>query len=573
MERLLLTWDQICFQDAGEQGDGVPIGGTRLQVPDHPQTPEEGIFMEVKGISMEAHEEYALSMIFEALPGNEAKTYHVEIAQYVDEIILVGGVAYEIHTPATPVIKQVYYNTDGPTDDNQFLELWNPYEDTLYLDGIAIGIGRRDDVATIFRFPGRPGDGRYSLPSKARLVLARDAVDDFADVEMGYADWEFHTPNDDFDNPRVPNLEQVFGEFDDAELPESGGIFISSGTDNVLPIHEDTIMDGMNYSLTHPATWVWADTRVPEGLAHPGCSSGESLQRVGSDTNRSADDFRCDAPVLLADIAVELTLPAQGASNGQALYNFVYRNDGPVAAKEVAIELSLPNNTRVVDIIKERDESCIFGNPVICMIDSVKPDDFGVVDVEVILPEAVPGERLPATLNASHSTRDADNSNNSASGDTLIEITDMAIAMYGTHVPIDQDVDTQPPIELSESVVVTYTILIQNLGGVEAPAAIITDDLPSDLIFIDYTSSDSITLVNQPDPLVWEVGRTLPGDTHSIVLTTRTVPGTIKTLVNSVEIMAENDGNSSNNQATTYVVLGYQVRLPVIMRNDLALAR
>jgi len=306
-------------------------------------------------------------------------------------------------------------------------------------------------MAAVFRFPGQRGEDNYPLQPGARVVLARDAVDDGADVELGHADWEFHVPDDDFDNPDVPNLEIVFGDVTDGELPEAGGVLLATGEDQEPPIDDETVMDGVNYGLEDPAAWLPTDTLTAEGEAHPGCSVGQSLQRVGPDTNNSSDDFQCAAPLLAADVAMGL------------------------------------------------------------------------------------------------------------------EVIDLAVALDGTTRPPAQDVGPAPAAALASGRVVTFTILIQNLGGVEALAATVTEDLPDELAFLSYTSLAPVTLVSQPDPLVWEVEAIPPGAAYGIVVQALAEAGVSGTLTSTVEIETEGDWDVSNNWASAQVTLAEEVEVPTPM--------
>jgi len=209
---------------------------------------------------------------------------------------------------------------------DQFVELYNTSEDTLYLDGCIITrnfASSLEDIEDIdyvraiyaFQFPGTPVTGReYPIYPGQHVVVAADAIDHSLyatnGVDLSAADWEFFNPlGSDFDNPAVPNVVSIHptstadfminlahnavvlatGEDYWFETYTSG-----SGTKVRVAIPLFTVLDGVEYSYS-PDVTKELTARVDAGLAGIGIAkySAQSTERVtaGQDSNNSTYDF------------------------------------------------------------------------------------------------------------------------------------------------------------------------------------------------------------------------------------------------------------------------------------------
>ncbi len=236
----------------------------------------------------------------------------------VDVVIVNALMMNEIYYAGGDYSKFYFYD--------QFVELYNSSQDTLYLDGCVLTRNFPSDRETIeeidhvraiyaFQFPGVPISGRqYPIYPGQLLVVAADAVDHslYANaVDLSGADWEFFNPlGSDYDVPGIPNVVSVH--------PESGNDFMinlshnavvfatgeevgfetyinSSGYERTritLPLY--TVIDGVEYATNSDATKELT-VRVDAGFAGLGCTkySLQSTERreIGMDVNNSTFDF------------------------------------------------------------------------------------------------------------------------------------------------------------------------------------------------------------------------------------------------------------------------------------------
>lgn len=224
------------------------------------------------------------------------------------------------------VINEIYYC--GPPNRNfyfydQFVELYNNSDLTVYLDGMFIcrtvqnrhpDIETNDFVQTlnIFKFPGVALTGtEYPLEPGEFIVVAQDAINHSKFVEkaldLSDADWEFYNPySGDIDNP-APNVENFLPEKTNDFMINlvHNGVILSDGSDwywgeisesgyQYIHIPIKTVLDGVEYSA-NAEKQKELTKRVDAGFAGVGISkySGYSTQRrePGYDTNNSSIDF------------------------------------------------------------------------------------------------------------------------------------------------------------------------------------------------------------------------------------------------------------------------------------------
>ena len=224
------------------------------------------------------------------------------------------------------VINEIYFC--GPVNRNyyfydQFIELYNNSDMTVYLDGMYLcrvvqthptDLHERDYVQTLnlFRFPGEALTGReYPVAPGQFVVIAQDAVDHSQYIEtavdLSGADWEFYNPYaGDIDFP-APNVENFLPEKTNDFMINltHNAVILSDGSDwywgeinendyQYIHIPISTIIDGVEYS-SNPEKQKELNRRVDAGFAGVNIPkySGMSTQRrePGFDTNNSSIDF------------------------------------------------------------------------------------------------------------------------------------------------------------------------------------------------------------------------------------------------------------------------------------------
>jgi hypothetical protein len=244
--------------------------------------------------------------------------------------------------PTSPiVINELYYagcNASSHYWFDQFVELYNTTEDTLYLDGYFVvrgsqagGIFDYDPTQTdfalgyyVYTFPGTRGvTHQCPIAPDSFLVIAADATNhhDFGGtwcVDLLHADYEFfNAAANDFDNPAVPNLKALWSGTNDFSMSLAHSpVWIATGEEYAYQEHcymsgtstmcttymhipLRTIIDGVEYS-GDPSSTRYSPPMMDAGFGGIGLTrySGRSIERKvpGLDSNNSTFDFENVTP-------------------------------------------------------------------------------------------------------------------------------------------------------------------------------------------------------------------------------------------------------------------------------------
>jgi hypothetical protein len=206
---------------------------------------------------------------------------------------------------------------------DQFVELYNSSEDTLYLDGCIITrnyptvLGDLEEIdfaraIHAFQFPGTPLTGKqYPIYPGQYVVIAADAIDhslySTGSVDLSGSDWEMFNPlGSDYDVLDVPNLVNIMPDktIDYMINLSHNAVVLATGEEYGFETYDDdklrltlplyTIIDGVEYASSSDKTKELT-MRVDAGFAGIGCTkySGQSTERreIGIDANNSTFDF------------------------------------------------------------------------------------------------------------------------------------------------------------------------------------------------------------------------------------------------------------------------------------------
>jgi hypothetical protein len=227
-------------------------------------------------------------------------------------------------------INEIYF--DGPSTnelyfDDQYIELYNPEDDTLYLDGMVIyrvsanllsqepyqpwgqdndGDGDIDKAISGGQFPGTPLTGRqWPIAPGQFVVCACTPIDHRqycpTSIDLSHADFEFFNPlcTRDADYPGIPNITELYqGRTTIFMLSLGSDVYVlTDGSDlNYLDgIDISSVVDGVEYRSSVPAIMKYLTPLVDQGYAGIGIQkyNGLSIERIipGYDTNNSTNDF------------------------------------------------------------------------------------------------------------------------------------------------------------------------------------------------------------------------------------------------------------------------------------------
>ncbi len=213
---------------------------------------------------------------------------------------------------------------------DQFVELYNPSSDTLYLDNIIVtrqsqvkdpDMESKDYVLALYAFQLKGTGKQYPIAPGQYAVIAADAVNhkqwcanspdlSLANPDLSHAPGEpyklyeaFNALGNDYDTPGVPNFESVMpGKTTDFLINLShNAVVIAEGGDypidegNYMRIPIDKVIDGVEYVSNPYITTKEMTVRIDAGYAGIGIPkySAQSAERAtaGLDTDNSTFDF------------------------------------------------------------------------------------------------------------------------------------------------------------------------------------------------------------------------------------------------------------------------------------------
>ncbi len=242
------------------------------------------------------------------------------------EEMVVDTVKLAMQTLAPVLINELYYA--GPQNRyyffyDQYVELYNRTDSTVYLDGMVIGRIRsntdmqplKDKLPYIqlvyaYKFAGNPGEKNVPLGPGQYAVIAADATDHSKScpgaLNLENADFEFcNQIGNDYDNRDVPNLDNINPSRTSEFLISlaSDGVILTNGLDwkledvdesTYVTVPVETVVDGVEYK-SGTSLKKYLTVRVDAGYAGVGITkySGMSVQRLNPnhDTNNSSVDF------------------------------------------------------------------------------------------------------------------------------------------------------------------------------------------------------------------------------------------------------------------------------------------
>lgn len=87
--------------------------------------------------------------------------------------------------------------------------------------------------------------------------------------------------------------------------------------------------------------------------------------------------------------------------------------------------------------------------------------------------------------------------------------------------------------EIGSDALITYTLIVTNVGGTANPAVVVTDASASGLAYVE---GSALPLPNQTSPMVWRLGTLLPGENRVILFVARLAIGT-QSVVHNVAVV------------------------------------
>jgi uncharacterized repeat protein (TIGR01451 family) len=235
-----------------------------------------------------------------------------------------------------------------------------------------------------------------------------------------------------------------------------------------------------------------------------------------------------------ADLSIVKSDFPDPAEVGQPLsYTIAITNSGPDDATGVIVTDTLPTDVTFGSATPSQG-GCSGPNPVICNLGTLA--NGATATITIVVTPTVEGIIILNQAEVSGAELDPELTNNATTEATAIRpAADLSIAKS----------DSPDPVTVGQPL--SYTITITNSGPDDATGVIVTDTLPTSVVFGSATPSQGGC--SGPNPVICNLGSLTNGATATItIVVTPTIPGIIS---NGVVVTGdEPDSNLANNTAT-----------------------
>ena len=259
-----------------------------------------------------------------------------------------------------------------------------------------------------------------------------------------------------------------------------------------------------------------------------------------------------------ADVSVVKTAPSAATAGTQITYNITVTNNGPSDAASVTMSDLLPPNTTFVSETQLTGPAFICTNPpvggtgtVSCSIATLT---LGTTATFAITVQFLPATPVgPSSNTATVSSASDPNAGNNSS---------TAVTQVGAALADLSITKTPSPGPYGTGSLVTYTIVVTNLGPNPAAAVTVTDVLPPNTTFVAATPGGLCT-VNTT--LTCTFPTLANGATATVTLSLRpTIPGPLVNIATVSASAANPDPNPGNNTATSTITVIPAANIPMV---------
>ncbi|MFH1896762.1 MAG: carboxypeptidase regulatory-like domain-containing protein [Candidatus Desantisbacteria bacterium] len=196
-------------------------------------------------------------------------------------------------------------------------------------------------------------------------------------------------------------------------------------------------------------------------------------------------------------------------------------------------------------------------------IGTLKPNEEGHFKIVVSIPADMPASTtLTNVTNITTPEYEKNMINNYATWTTHVFKMDLSISKWG-------------PKKILAGGTFTYTITLNNIGNIDAPAVVITDTLPTGVIYgTDTLGGASVTTTGTGTIIVWEIGTFTANRPKSFELSVIVGTNTTGTLTNTVNITTtEKEFTLLNNSSTWKTLVEAPIRDLMIKKQGLSVVK
>ncbi len=385
-----------------------------------------------------------------------------------------AGVPLRPAAPGDIVISEVAWGGTAASTSDEWIELYNTTAGAIDLTGWTL---QAQDGTPAIPLVG-------TIPAYGYFLLERSDDNTISDI-----------PADQIYTGALDNTGEVL------ELRDAGGVPVDTANGDGGPWPAGS---GSPDYLSMERIDPWG------GDSDANWAGNDTLVRNGRDANgapiNGTPKLRNSASAPAADLVVAKAAPAGVAAGAPITYTIRLENRGNLAATATQITDTLPS--------------------AVSFVAQAGPYPFTYIPPRTLLWEAgtVPFTLTPAlitisgtvALTASGTLVNQVVASTSAPEVTMVNNTAQAATVVWEALP-DLAVSKAGPPTATPGMVVTYTLVVENSGPLDAPAVLLSDTLPAGLTFLTQTSPYTFSMP-APDLLRWELGDLPDGAMASLLV-------------------------------------------------------
>ena len=322
----------------------------------------------------------------------------------------------------------------------------------------------------------------------------------------------------------------------------TGTVTLPTSAQDTNPTNSDDLVVNIGNLASGASTTITVNAVVLPGTTGTlsNTATVDSTDTTLTDTNPANNtDTETTALTPEIDLAITKTDSIDPAIAGSPLsYTITVTNDGPSTATNVALTDTLPAGVAFTSATSSQGTVTHTAGVVSGSLGTLAPGASATVTLLVGVNSATRGS-ISNTATVTATQTDSDPTNNSATQTTAINgRVDVAITK----------VDSADPVVAGGAL--SYTIIVTNNGPSTATNVVVTDSLPSSLIYVSGNSSVG-TVTNAGNAVTATIGTLASGASATITVNTTVATGTTGTITNTATVtQTETDSNTANNSAT-----------------------
>ncbi|MGB8832158.1 MAG: C25 family cysteine peptidase [Candidatus Sulfotelmatobacter sp.] len=293
-------------------------------------------------------------------------------------------------------------------------------------------------------------------------------------------------------------------------------------------------------------------------LAATTITANSSVSSTTSDPNSLNNSTIVTTPVTdVCDVAFSNTgTPSPVAAGGNIVYTQVITNNGPSACGNVTFNEALPANTTFVSLASIPSGWTCISFAAGCTNPSIAPGSVSTFVVTVnVNTGTASGTIITDTGTLTTTTRDTNPTNNSAT---------VNIAVAGAGQADLSVTNLASPNPVSAGSNITYTQTITNLGPAAATGVSFTETLPASTSAVSLTGPAGWTCTVGTLTCTTTSGIALNATANfTFIVTVSSTATSGSTITQTDTVSSANDPNSTDNTATTSVLVGASADLSV----------